>query len=236
MKQKKVQSRFQKANAIILLLHLLFPVWLFAFMYTSAISGMLFFIWLIACLLLGVIYKLVQKYQRGKRVLYAARGIAICTIVAYYLPMLLLMGFSNTKLLYTVKRADYTYGVYGPNAPYYARLLPAKLPEQCEDYSFRTQGSMVAQDYHPSSFLMFRTDCETLDAYAAYYDTLDCERRENDPDNAELQQEVEWFCGQMRLRQSLPDNLEHAVLYWFDDRYPQVVLLNYETGLVAILT
>ena len=236
MKQKQEKSRFQKVNKAILILHLIFPVWLFALMYTPAISGTLFLIWLIACLLLGVIYKLVQKYRRGTCVLYAARGVAVCASIAYYLPMLLLLSFPNTKLLYTLKRADYTYGVYGSNAAYYERILPAKLPEQCEDYSFRTQGSVPAQDYHPSSFLMFHTDSETLDAYAAYYDTLDCTRRENRQDDAELQQDVDWFCGQMRLRQSFGDNLEHAVLYWFDGRYPMVVLLNYETGLVAILT
>ena len=44
---------------------------------------------------------------------------------------------------------------------------------------------------------------------------------------------MEWFCGQMKLDQTLT---EHMVLYWFDGRYPKGILLDEETGLVAVLT
>lgn len=235
MKQKqpkKPKSRWQKVNEGILILHIVFPVWMMALMMTSAVSGTLLLIAVGASLLLGVIYKLVQRFQRGKIVLLFARIFAVGACLALYLPMLILTQFSHTKLLYPLKRLDYTYGVFGDNAAYYQRLLPESLPAVCEDYSYRTQGSMAAQDYHPSSYLMFHTDADTLRAYAAYYDSIGLM-----PIEDELAAEkIDWFCGMMRLREQFQDNLDHAVLYWLGDRYPKAVLLNAETGLVAVLT
>ncbi len=233
MKQKKEKSRWQKVNDIILILHIIFPAWIMAWMYTPSFSNILFLISLSASLLLGIIYKLVKKYHKGKLFLYISRGIAICSIIAFYTPMLILMNFSHSKLFYSLKRLNYIYGVYGNNSTYYEQLLPPELPAICDDYSFRTQGSMIAQDYHPSSYLIFHTNRAALDSYALHFDELNCTRRENTPDT---QEDIEWFCGQMRLRDTIQDNLDHAVLYWFDGTYPKAVLLNYETGLVAILT
>ena len=235
MEQEK-KTPLQRANRIILILHIVFPVWLFALMYTSAISGYLFFIAFTAALLLGGIYSIVSKLQKGKIVLYIARVITILCIAAFYTPMILLVTFSHTKSLYEIKRLDYAYGVFGSNADYYKQLLPEKLTSVCEDYSFRTQGSMIAQDYHPSSYLMFHTDAATMDLYADYYKGLDCDVRINDEDNDKAKSDIEWFCSQMRLRESFHDNLDHAELYWFSGTYPKAVLLNRETGLVAVLT
>lgn len=231
-KQKKQKSRWEKVNDAILFLHLVFPVWVMALMLTSAVSDTLFLIALAAVLLLGVVYKLVQRFQKGRWVLVTARVIAIGAYIIFYLPMLVLTQFSHAKLMYPLKRLDYTYGVFGDNAAYYQRLLPETLPEVCEDYSYRTQGSMVAQDYHPSSYLMFHTDAETLAAYAAYYDGMGLTRLEHEL----AEEKIEWFCGQMRLRDSFQEHLDSAVLYWINDYYPKGILLNAETGLVAILT
>lgn len=236
MKQKKKKTRWQKVNDIILVLNIIFPVWLMALMYTPAISYIFFLIAVFTLLLNGVIYKLVTEYHKGKGFLYITRGIVISAWIAFYLPMLLLMNFSHSKLLYPLKRLDYIYGVYSSNADYYQQLLPSELPEICNDYSFRTQGCMIAQDYHPSSYLMFHTDTATLESYALHFDQLDCVRRENGTENMYIQNDLEWFVGQMRLRKSFQDNLDHAVLYWFSGTYPKAVLLNFETGLIAILT
>lgn len=235
MKTWKALHGWQKVNRVIWVLHLLFPVWLLALMYTSAFSGTLVLIGLTALLLPAGVNWVVQKCNKGKRVLYAARGVAVCACIAFYTPMLLLMCPAQAKSLYPIKRADYIYGVYGENTQAYQRLLPEHLPAQCTDYSFRTQGSLPAQDYHPSAALMFRTDAQTMDAYAAYYDTLPCQRLENGTEQGGLQKELDWFCGQVQLRRAFDDVLDHAVLYWFDATYPQAVLLNPETGLVAIL-
>lgn len=236
MKEKKTKTRLQKINDIILILNIIFPVWIVALIYTSAISGYLFLIVLFASLLLVMIYKIVIKLKKGKIILYIARIISILCVAAYYTPMILLMNFTHTKPLYELKRSTYTYGVFGNNADYYKRLLPEKLPSVCDDYSFRTMGSMVAQDYHPSSYLMFHTDSSTIDLYSHYYKNLSCEVRTNDDETTNVKNDIDWFCEQMKLQDSIQDNLDNAELYWFSDYYPKAVLLNRETGLVAILT
>lgn len=231
MKQKKEKSRWHKVNDIILLLNIALPMWGLALMYTSAISGILFLIAMGTLLLNAIIYKLVTKFNKGRAFLHTTRAIVIIAWIVYYTPMVLLMNFSHTKPLYTLKRADYIHGVYG-GSDFYQQLLPEKLPEICDDYSFRAQGSVPAQDYHPSSYLMFHTDSATLDAYALHYEQSGGTRLEN----GYAQEKIEWFCGQMRLRESFNDNLDNAVIYWFNERYPKAVLLNYDTGLVAVLT
>ena len=237
MKEKRIKTRLQKANDIILILHIIFPLWIVPLtMYASAISGYLFFIALIAMLLLGVIYKVVTKSQKGKIILYITRIITILCVAMFYTPMILLMGFSHTKPLYELKRLDYAYGVFGDNADFYLQLLPEKLPLVCDDYSFRTMGSKVAQDYHASSYLMFHTDLNTIDSYSNYYKRLACEVRINCDEEGKVKKDIDWFCGQMKLRDTFQDNLDKAELYWFSGYYPKAVLLNRETGLVAILT
>lgn len=236
MKEKKKKTRLQIANVIILILHIVFPIWLVPLMYTVGISGYMFFIALVTSLLLGVIYKIVTKHQKGKMLLYIARAITILCVVSFYIPMILLMKFSQTKPLYEIKRLAYAYGVFGDNADYYKQLLPEKLPSVCDNYSFRTQGSMVAQDYHASSYLMFHTDSKTIDLYSNYYKSLDCEVRINGDESDNVKSDIDWFCRQMKLRELFQDNLDNAELYWFSDYYPKAVLLNRETGLVAILT
>ena len=47
---------------------------------------------------------------------------------------------------------------------------------------------------------------------------------------------LSWFCNQMKLDQNLPEHSEQMTLYWFDSYYPKGVLLDYDTGLVAVLT
>lgn len=234
MEQEKKKLNWQIVNFIILVLNTIFPIWLFALMYTAAISFTAFLIAVSVSLLLGVIYKLVRKYHKGKGFLYAARAIAVGAWIIFYLPTLILFSFPRNKLLYPLKRFDYMYGVYGSD--YYKEWLPEKLPEVCDDYLFITKGSVLAQDYHASSYLMFHTDTETLDSYARHFDNLDGIRYENGTEDEDIQR-IEWFCNMLSLTKRFPDSLDHAVLYWFSDsRYPKGVLLNYATGLIAIMT
>ena len=234
MEQKEKKFSCRTVNFIILVLNTIFPVWLFALIYTSAISFTAFLIAVSASLLLGVIYRLVKKYNKGRKLLYIARGVVICAWIIFWLPALILISFPENKLLYPLKLFDYMYGVYGSD--YYKEWLPSKLPEVCNDYIFITKGDSPAQDHHASSYLMFHTDTETLDSYALHFDNLEGIRYENGTED-EASQRIEWFCNMLSLPNIFPDNLDHAVLYWFNDgRYPKGVLLNYETGLIAIMT
>ncbi len=233
---KKAKTRWQWINGIVLLLHFVFPLWLVAIFYTIGISVILFPIALAAVLLLGLVYKLAADLENRKKILCISRAIAALALIAFYMPTLILMNFDEAELLYPLKRAYYTHGVFGENYKFYEDMLPEKLPDNCSDYYFRTQGCFPAQDYHPSSYLMFHTDREMLDSYAAHYETLRCIRLENGTQSEDEFDHIEWFCSMMRLNERFDDNLDNAVLYLFDDYYKKGMLLNYETGLVAILT
>ena len=235
MKKKQTKSRWIIVNAIVLILHIVCPVWAFAFICTIGFSGILFSSVIVTSFLLVYVYKKVNKWRNGKVILYTARALAIGSLIAVYMPMLLINNFTETKVLYSLKRADYIYGVYGRNTERYEQMLPESLPEQCEDYSFRTEGETIAQDYHPSSYLMFHTDTATLESYAAHFKKVNYERYENGSNLNKTRYNVEWFCGHMRLDDSFQDNLDNAVLYLDTDGYILAALLNYETGLVAIL-
>ncbi len=235
---KKARTRLEKINSLIFILHIVFPVWMIFLMYTMAVSGYLFLTMLAAVLLLGAIYRAVNYCGKGRKILYAARIITALLIVAFYMPSFILMSFKETELLYPLKRACYIYGVYG-GSEFYDNLLPEKLPDKCGDYYCMTQGCVPAQDYHPSSYLMFHTDRDTLDSYAEYYSGFGYTLLENNVSEDEEDNSfdrIEWFCSQMRISERFSDNLDNAVLYYIDDYYPKGILLNYETGLVAILT
>lgn len=240
MDNSRKRSLWRIANVTVLLLHLVLPVWIGALMLTPGISEPLFPVMLICGLLPGVCSMCVRRFQRGKGLLIASRVLALCAIAVFYTPLFLIRGATETRWLYSAKRFLYTYGVYGADGcGYYQALLPERLPDPCTGYRFRTKGSLIAQDYHASSFLIFYTDAAALDAYAAYYGSMDCERIQYDPEGKTEEEQfpnLSWFCGQMRLDQSAAADPEHMVLYWFDDHYPKGVLLDHETGLVAILT
>lgn len=247
-KPKKKKTPQQRIFETIALLPVaIFPVWMFALMYTSGVSGKLFMIALGLSLLLLLVNKLTALFPKIRKLLYITAVISVCAWVVFYQPAVLMMNFSHTRPLYTLKRANYIYSVHSNRAKYYGQLLPEKLPEVCDDYSYRTYGTLLVQDYSPSSNLMFHTDAVTVDSYAEYFDGLEeFTRRENvtgydeydGQENAasEFRNELEWFCEQMRLRDSFQDDLDHAVIYRTLGSFPKVVLLNRETGLVAIMT
>ena len=232
MRAKTGQKRsgWELVNSIVLVLHVVLPVWIFALMYTPGLTGALFLIALAGNLIFGVVHKLLKHKENLKPLLYVLRGAVICLTIAFYMPTALLLGFDRVKLLYPLKRLDYTRSVYGENSTYYERILPEQLPKVCEDYSFRTQGSMIAQDYHPTSWLCFTTDKETLDAYAVYYDGQGYARGAEERD-------LRWLAGQMHINVS--DNepvFEKAVVYYIRDYYPKAVVLDYGTMQFRVMT
>lgn len=199
-------------------------------MYTPGLTGALFLIALAGNLLFGVVYKMLRGREKRKPLLHVLRAAVICLTAAFYMPTALLMSCDRVKFLYPLKRLDYTRGVYGENSTYYERILPEKLPRVCEDYSFRTQGSMVAQDYHPTSWLCFTTDKETLDAYAVYYDRQGYSRGAEERD-------LRWLAGQFHMNVS--DNepvFSKAVVYYIHDYYPKAVVLDYGTMQFRVMT
>lgn len=217
-------------NNIVLVLHVVLPVWLLALMYTPGLTGALFLIALAGNLIFGVVHKLLKHKENLKPLLYVLRGIVICLTIAFYMPTALLVSCNKVKFLYPLKRLDYTRGVYGRDSTYFERMLPEQLPKVCEDYSFRTQGSMPAQDYHPTSWLSFTTDKETLDAYAVYYDRQGYSRITNES-------KYHWVMHMFRM--DIADNApfpEGTVFYYISDYYPKAIILDYAEGRFMVMT
>lgn len=157
---QKKEIPWRAINAAVILLHIVFPIGLFAGIYTIGSSGILFWIALFANLILGAVSKSAGQQGTRRKLLPIMRVIAIGSIVLFYVPFVIMTGFQHSKWLYPVKRH-----IYGG----YARSLPEQLPEICEAYFYLTEGQMIAQDYHASSYLAFYTDTATLDRYAASF-------------------------------------------------------------------
>ena len=225
-KHRTKRSGWAAVNSGVLVLHIILPVWLYALMMTSAISGPLAFIAVGCTLGLGVVWKLAKRFRWPAAVMYAAWGVTACAVAAYYLPLAVLCGFTKTEAMYHIKRWVYTTGVFGDNAGYYERLLPEYLPDVCEGYSFRTQGSVPAQDYHPSSFLVFHTDALTVGQYMRYYEGIGLAHLDDEDKRA-------WTARMLRLSD---EEAAGAEVFYLADYYPKAVLLSQETGLVGVLT
>lgn len=226
----KLHNGWRSVNNIVLTLHIVFPVWLLAVVSLPCITSVLLIVAVILCLLVGVVYKIITRLDRLKPVLYVFRGLAIAAMIAVYVPLMILVGFKQTKLLYPVKRAVYTHGVYGENHTYYDRLLPDTLPKECGHYTFRTQGSMVAQDYHPTSWLSFTTDKAALDAYAVFYDRQGYSRI---TDAGKYRWVMRMFNMDIADDAEIP---EGTVFYYISDYYPKAIVLDYAEGRFMVMT
>ena len=75
------------------------------------------------------------------------------------------MSFSETPFMYKAKRAVFGYGVRsGANMD---TFLPKDIPDNCDNYYFRTQPCFVAQDYHPNAYLAYHCDDSCFPEYMA---------------------------------------------------------------------
>jgi hypothetical protein len=149
--------------------------------------------------------------------------------------MVVMFGFTRTQALYPLKRWVYTAGVFSSATSYYQSMLPAELPDNASDYSFRTRGSVLAQDAHASSFLIFRTDPQTAAGYADILTDAGFKTR-GDVSDPDLEGDFAWFRGWMRLDEFVSDPLTHAQLFWINERFPKAAIVDPESGLVAIMT
>ena len=116
----------------------LFPFWSMAFIIVSGTSFISFGI-AFAFVVALVVANLVLRNH--KKALYICRAVTALAVAGGFLPFILLMKFENSKMLYTVKKANYIYGVMD-NDESYISFLPEKLPEICDDYTFVTIGCL----------------------------------------------------------------------------------------------
>ena len=224
----------------------LFPFWSMAFIVVPGTSFISFCISLGFWFALCIVNLLLRNH---KKALYICRAVTALAVAGGFLPFILLMGFENSKMLYTVKKANYIYGVKSNNESY-RTFLPEKLPEICEDYHFVTIGVLPIPDHISKSYLMFTTDADTIDACREHYRELGCERRDidSDPDKEhslsdypDVKEEdfYYWFCSRAYLDESIQNDFEHNELYvkkeGDKEKYSKAVLLNPDKGLVVIL-
>ena len=203
---------------------------------------------LILCLfVIPGVFRLYARTGRHKRLLHLLRGLGILLLAAFWLSPLICIRFNRVPLLYPVKLFVFQAGVRA--YPYQETVLPARLPKQHDDYYFRTEPGMIAQDYHPCEYLFLHTDADTLRAYdARLSQDPDFTRLENrsypaitlqkmlenggisSEEWAEYQNIPYWLFCMIRDEADMPDDLTHAVSFQGHGG----AVLNYETGLLVI--
>lgn len=224
---------------------------IFFMIMVAGITFSLFFPTLVVCLLVvPAVYALYVRKPKCKWLLYPARAAAYALIAVMLLSPVVCICFQHTPLMYPVKRLVFTKGVRKPEIT--DTLLPFLLPARHDDYFFRTEPSMIAQDYTPFAYLAIHTDAETLRAYeAGLTGNSHLERRENpkytkdDPEGVSLNDDainagyLPMFVYQYIKRgTNLTDDLTHAVIYQGDNsgtwHCGSGALINYETGLLIV--
>ena len=231
-------------NRIVIII--LLPLWSMAVIVCPETMSVSFFITLAFWLALCVANLLLRNHKTALNIF---RVVTVLAVAAGFIPYLLLMKFENSKMLYTVKKANYIYGVKSNNESY-RTYMPEKLPEICDDYHFVTIGALPIPDHISKSYLMFTTDADTIDACREHYRELGCERRDidSDPDKEhslsdypDVKEEdfYYWFCSRAYLDESIQNDFEHNELYvkkeGDKEKYSKAVLLNPDKGLVVIL-
>lgn len=207
---------------------------------TFGISIVLFFIGIIVNLVLALSYGIYKNHNRCRTAVIVLRAVSITILVLAVLAPMIMMKFQNNKFIYPVKRFCYNYGNYSMVKN---NILPSGLPEKCDDYLFITQGSFPAQDYHPSAYLIFHTDSETLSEYENHFDSLyNAERKvthmpdkkDYDDDDSrlkcpkELPQHVFY-----RLEPEHIHNFEDSIIYTVHSYYGKGCMLDYKSGLAV---
>ena len=132
---------------------------------TIGISGALFFPSVIVNIILAILYKNYKKTGRFRLPVIICRVTAILMVIVIFGSPIIGMSFSETPFMYKAKRAVFGYGVRsGENMD---TFLPKDIPDNCDNYYFRTQLCFVAQDYHPNAYLAFHCDDSCFPEYMA---------------------------------------------------------------------
>ena len=235
----KPDSPWKKVNIVIGVL--LYPVGFILSVGPLGITMPLWFAMLIGSILLVIAYRIWKKHGRGRVLVAVLRPLVIAVTAAYLLAPWVLICGGYVKWMYPVKRFVYANGVNSKE--FCDEILPQKLPKTCTDYKYFTQGQFPAQDYHPSMFLRFRTDTETMHQYAEQYRVKGFEPVELTPVELDENGEPYRQNGYLAPREipayalsffDVTDDLRNAEVYYYDNH--RGMALNYETGLVLYWT
>ncbi len=215
---------------------------------------------IIANTILVMCYQRCIRMRQGKKLLYVMRAITVILLAVVLVAPYVIINFKHQKSAYQWKKLAFTYGV--GNRENCQKLLPDKMPDECENYLFITQGQGIAQDYHPSLYLAFHTDEETLRSYeqkmkenggkqkdysVSYEEYIaEWELTEKDLQNEEKMSGVmarylnnKEFPMHAFARLEpvhMTDFDENTVVYYFTDYYYYGCMLDYESGLAVFWT
>ena len=132
---------------------------------TIGITAMLLLPFIIVNAALAVFYGIYRKNGAMKVPVIFCRVTAILMVIVIFGSPIIGMSFSETPFMYKAKRAIFGYGVRsGENMD---TFLPKDIPDNCDNYYFRTQLCFVAQDYHPNAYLAFHCDDSCFPEYMA---------------------------------------------------------------------
>lgn len=207
---------------------------------------------------LAIFYKKWRKikdfqWQKGRRLRTAVIILRIFAIIAiiltYSIPFIAVnSNLSYVKPMYQVKKFIYCNGVYNG---YMDEFLPEKLPKVCEDYKFITQVGTIAQDYHPSAYLIFRTDTATMHELEEDYKKIDgaklvevnvdieeYKRKYGDDYMEYIPEYPKQFPGHVysRLDDEHIDDFFDAVIYEIPSYCNKGCIFDYSSGLVVYWT
>ena len=161
MRKKIVRKRTFIENFFIIVISLFF---LGGFLFFFPVAGLLkyiipiFLVLSFITIILNVIYRKTGICRLPMIISFIITVIFMCVSIS---TPIICITFENTKLMYPIKKAIFAYGVRVHSEATMARF-PEKLPKNTEDYLFRTEGCLPAQDYSPHAYLYFRTDNEII--------------------------------------------------------------------------
>ncbi|MBQ8961024.1 MAG: hypothetical protein IJ071_07390 [Ruminococcus sp.] len=243
---KPKMSGWVIANIVIPCLSLIFSP--FILIWSLSVLGLFpyfFIVLLILFILIPVFYRIYRKSDKCRIALWAAR-ISFVLIAAIYAALPYIgTHFEYDKNFYVPKKLIYTYGVYSP--PYtIVEMLPQHLPDDCREYKFITQLGSIAQDAHPSVYLMFYTDSDTIREYEEFFGEL--------PNCVRSDEIGEHDYGKYTGKYVYPKDFPVHALSWLDDTYEEEFrdmrnaavyrktdygigcLIDYDSGLVVYWT
>lgn len=189
-----------------------------------------------------------RKKRKYRKTVIALRISAIAAIIfTYSTPFIATNSYLKyVKPMYHVKKFIYCHGVYTGGMGEY---LPSKLPKVCEDYKFVTEVGMIAQDYHPSAYLIFRTDTATMHKLEEDYKQVDGAKLvEINIDGEEYKREygdnymenspIYIFPAHVygQLDDEHIDDFFDAVIYKVPSYYGKGCVFDYDSGLVVYWT
>ena len=230
-------DKMMNVNVFLLAMHIFCPLMWVACFYVFDISLRFLGITFLLCCILFLLKKIRFNF---KGVIYPLRAAVIISFAACYIPFLILVNFSHTKIFHSVRREDYIYGAcIKEMRDIKSHFLPEGLPDICENYYFMARGNVWVQDYSQDAHLIFNTDADTIEQYREYYKSIGCKKFDI-PDIAVDGRENYYtrFCRRMGFDDEFKDDVEHNEFYVYTEKevneQPMAVLLNPETGLVAI--